>query len=259
MLLLHVDAFTDKPFAGNPAAVCVLDRERDAKWMQSLASEMNLSETAFLLQRGDGFNLRWFTPTVEVALCGHATLASAHALWEQGVLPHENEARFHTQSGLLTAKREGGMIWLDFPTTAPQPSPPPDGMLEALGTRAKTVCRAKFDYLVEVESEEELRRITPDHARLRNLGARGVAVTALSSQYDFVSRYFAPGSGIDEDPVTGSSHCMLAPFWAARLGRNDFTAYQASARGGIVHVKLRGERVGLGGHAVTVTRGEIAL
>jgi PhzF family phenazine biosynthesis protein len=258
--LLQIDAFTGQAFRGNPAAVCLLDREREERWMQDVAAEMNLSETAFLLRRhaGDGtgdYGLRWFTPTVEVALCGHATLASAHALYEEQGLAF---ARFHTKSGLLTAERTGEMIELDFPATLAEPSDAPPGLLESLGVTAPVyVGRNKFDYLVEVASEDEVRALDPDHTRLRRIEVRGVIVTSRSSEFDFVSRFFAPGSGVDEDPVTGSAHCCLTPYWSAKLGKTEMTAYQASRRGGVVRVRLAGDRVKLGGQAVTVLRGEL--
>jgi PhzF family phenazine biosynthesis protein len=261
MRLLQIDAFTSTPFRGNPAAVCLLDRERDARWMQDVAAEMNLSETAFLLPRDDGHSLRWFTPAVEVSLCGHATLASAHALWEEQILTPDETARFHTKSGLLTARRAGGRIELDFPATREERADAPEGLLEALGvTDPVYVGRNKFDYLVEVASEEIVRSLDPDHPRLRKIPVRGIIVTSRASttDADFVSRFFAPGSGVDEDPVTGSAHCCLTPYWSARLGRTEMTAFQASARGGFVHVRLDGERVKLGGNAVTVLRGELS-
>jgi PhzF family phenazine biosynthesis protein len=260
--LLQIDAFTDQPFRGNPAAVCLLDRERDAVWMQSVGSEMNLSETAFLLPRADGWSLRWFTPTIEVALCGHATLASAHALWEEKLLAANETARFHTKSGLLTAKKSGDWIDLDFPATREEKSDVPPGLLDSLGiSKPRYVGRDKFDYLVEVDSEDEVRRLKPNHSALRQIPVRGVIVTSRASNgtYDFVSRYFAPGSGIDEDPVTGSAHCRLAPFWSERLGKKEFVAYQASPRGGMLRVRLDGDRVKLGGRAVTVLRGELTV
>jgi predicted PhzF superfamily epimerase YddE/YHI9 len=257
MRLLQIDAFTDAPFKGNPAAVCILDRERDAAWMQSVAAEMNLSETAFLLHHQDGFALRWFTPAVEVDLCGHATLASAHALWEERIL--ETGARFHTRSGLLTATRNGEWIELDFPVKAEECADAPSLLLESLGAKATYVGRNQFDYLVEVATEDELRALQPDHARLRTIPVRGVIVTARSSdpRFDFVSRFFAPGSGVDEDPVTGSAHCALTPYWAKKLGKDQMTAFQASPRGGVVRVRLAGDRVKLGGRAVTILRGEL--
>ncbi|MBI4255451.1 MAG: PhzF family phenazine biosynthesis protein [Candidatus Rokubacteria bacterium] len=258
--IVQVDAFTDTPFRGNPAAVCVLPDERDAAWMQAVAAEMNLSETAFLVKRADGFGLRWFTPAVEVDLCGHATLASAHVLWEDRHLAREAQARFHTKSGLLTADRIGEWIELDFPVKRATPAAAPPGLAEALGAAPKYVGRNQFDYLVEVDSEDTVRALAPDHAALAKLPVRGVIVTSRASThgFDFVSRFFAPGSGIAEDPVTGSSHCALGPFWGARLGKTQMLAYQASARGGVVRVRLAGERVALGGQAVTVLRGELA-
>jgi PhzF family phenazine biosynthesis protein len=257
--IIQVDAFTNKPFAGNPAAVCILPEPGEERWMQSVASEMNLSDTAFLDRREDGYNLRWFTPTVEIALCGHATLASAHVLWEMGQLRPDEEARFHTKSGLLTAVRQGDWIELDFPATPAAPAAPPEGLAQALGADPQYVGRNAFDYLVEVESEEVLRSIQPDFARLRSLGVRGVIVTSLSDapEYDFVSRFFAPGAGIDEDPVTGSAHCCLGPFWSERLGRKELTAYQASRRGGVIRIRNNVDRVHLSGQAVTVLRGEL--
>lgn len=257
----QVDAFTDAPYKGNPAAVCVLPGPRDEAWMQAVAREMNLSETAFLLRRRDGWDLRWFTPVAEVDLCGHATLASAHALWEEGLLAPEETARFHTCSGLLTARRAGGLIELDFPSEPPSPIQPPPGLLAALGVEAAYTGRNRLDYLVEAGPEAEVRALRPDFALLAAaLGAdRGVIVTgpADSREYDFVSRYFAPTYGIPEDPVTGSAHCCLGPFWRDRLGRDELVGYQASERGGTVHVRVAGERVLLGGHAVTVLRGQL--
>jgi predicted PhzF superfamily epimerase YddE/YHI9 len=254
----QVDAFTDRPFAGNPAAVCLLPSPRDPTWMQHVAQEMNLAETAFLLRRSDGFDLRWFTPALEVDLCGHATLASAHVLWEEGHVPTAETARFHTRSGVLTAARRGDMIWLDFPATPSWPAEAPSELRSGLGAVTLYVGRTPFDYLVELESESRVRSLDPDLAALSRLGTRGVIVTARSDDpaYDFVSRFFAPGSGIAEDPVTGSAHCGLGPFWAARLGKKELVGYQASARGGAVRVRLDGDRAHLGGHAVTVLRGE---
>jgi PhzF family phenazine biosynthesis protein len=258
--IVQVDAFTLRPFAGNPAAVCVLQEPRAEQWMRDVAREMNLSETAFLVAREDGYNLRWFTPAVEVDLCGHATLASAHVLWEDGHVPEGRQARFHTRSGLLTAERRGDWIELDFPVKIAVPAEAPAELLPALGVAAaKFVGRNAFDYLVEVDSEETVRALSPDHSRLRQVPVRGVMVTARSSrpEFDFVSRFFAPGSGIDEDPVTGSAHTALGPYWAGILGKREFTAFQASARGGVVKVRLQGDRVFLGGQAVTVMAGEL--
>lgn len=257
LAITQVDAFTDKAFGGNPAAVCVLPEWRDAQWMQQVAREMNLSETAFLVRQAGGFSLRWFTPTVEVDLCGHATLASAHALWEEGHLQPDEQARFHTRSGLLTAARNGVFIEMDFPVKPEQPAPAPDGLAEALGATPVYIGRNDFDYIVELDSEQTVRRLTPDFGALARLPVRGVIVTSRAWEYDFVSRFFAPGAGIPEDPVTGSAHCCLGPFWSSRLGKNEFIACQASARGGIVYVRVEGERVRLGGQAVTVLRGSL--
>jgi PhzF family phenazine biosynthesis protein len=261
--IVQVDAFTNRPFAGNPAAVCVLRAAPPEAWMREVAREMNLSETAFLIPAGatdaNGYNLRWFTPSIEVDLCGHATIASAHVLWEDGHLPQDAQARFHTRSGLLSADRRGEWIELDFPATPAEPAQAPAGLVEALGTEVQFVGKNRFDYLVRVASEAVLRGLKPNHALLRQIPVRGVIVTARSEapEFDFVSRFFAPGSGIDEDPVTGSSHCALGPYWSAELGRTELTAYQASARGGVVRVRVNGSRVVLGGQAVTVLRGEI--
>jgi predicted PhzF superfamily epimerase YddE/YHI9 len=257
--LIHVDAFTDTPFAGNPAAVCLLDRPREASWMQALASELNLPETAFVLADTDGFGLRWFTPTIEVDLCGHATLAAAHALWHEGRLAFDTTARFHTRSGLLTAARAGGWIELDFPAEPAAAAEPPAALLGALGTAATWTGRNRFDWLVEVDSAATVRALAPDLARLASVPTRGVIVTAPAddARFDFVSRFFAPRAGIPEDPVTGSAHCCLGPFWATRLGKTALTGHQASPRGGTVRVQVAGDRALLGGMAVTVFRGEL--
>ncbi len=257
--ITQVDAFTATPFAGNPAAVCVLKEAAGEEWMRNVAREMNLSETAFLYPYENDFNLRWFTPVIEVALCGHATLASAHVLWEEGHLPPGQQARFRTLSGLLTADREGDWIELDFPAVRVEDADPPPGLIEALGIEAQYVGKNKYDYLIEAESEVAVRNAKPDHTRLRLVQARGVIITSRSDspEFDFVSRFFAPGSGIDEDPVTGSAHCALGPYWGKRLQQREFVAYQASQRGGVVRVGVEGDRVKLGGQAVTVLRGEL--
>jgi predicted PhzF superfamily epimerase YddE/YHI9 len=259
LTIYQVDAFTAKPFAGNPAAVCLLPAARDEAWMQAIAREMSLSETAFLVPNGDDFDLRWFTPAVEVDLCGHATLASAHILWETDVLPPETEARFQTRSGLLTAARCGDWIELDFPSTPATPADPPDALLRALAVDPRYVGKSRFDYLVEVDSEATVRGLAPDFALLATVPVRGVMVTSSASTpgFDFVSRFFAPAVGINEDPVTGSAHCCLGPFWADRLGRNDLIAFQVSSRGGTVRVGTAGDRVILGGQAITVMRAEL--
>ena len=258
--IFQVDAFTDQPFAGNPAGVCVLEAPRDDEWLQHVAREMNVSETAFLQRQADGFGLRWFTPKVEVDLCGHATLASAHVLWQEGHLEAGTHARFHTRSGLLEASRRDDFIELDFPAYAPRPLAAPAALVQALGVTPDAVARFDIGYLLAaVDSEETVRGLDPDLARLATLPDLAVMVTSRASTpgYDFVSRVFAPRAGIPEDPVTGSTHCCLGPFWREPLGQDVFTAYQASARGGVVRVRVEGERVRLAGQAVTVLRGEL--
>jgi PhzF family phenazine biosynthesis protein len=262
--LMTIDAFTAEPFRGNPAGVCFLDAPRPDAWMQQVAKEMNLAETAFLLEDGDGWRLRWFTPATEVPLCGHATLASAHALWTTGRLAEEQEARFETRSGRLTARRDGGAIAMDFPALPVLPAELPEHIRRALGATPKAVARThraqEQNTVVELESEDAVRSLKPDFGPLRSF-SDGVIVTARAAAgaagYDFVSRYFAGFFGIDEDPVTGSAHCSLMPFWAERLGRNELTGFQCSERGGIVRCALRGDRVLLAGHAVTVMKGEL--
>jgi PhzF family phenazine biosynthesis protein len=258
--VVQVDAFTNRPFSGNPAAVCVLPEAKPDQWLRDIAREMNLSETAFLTPRNGEYNLRWLTPAVEVDLCGHATVASAHVLWEDGHLPEGRQARFQTRSGLLTADRRGEWIELNFPAKIAEAAEAPAELLPGLGIeRARFVGKNAFDYLVEVESDEMVRGLSPDHSALRKLPVRGVIVTAQSAapEFDFVSRFFAPGSGVDEDPVTGSAHTALGPYWAKQLGKTEFTAFQASARGGVVRVTIAGDRVLLGGQAVTVMTGEL--
>lgn len=259
MRVLIVDAFTSRPFAGNPAAVCIVDEERDDAWRQAVAAEMNLSETAFLERRSDGgYDLRWFTPTVEADLCGHATLTSAHVLWELG--EPASRVAFHTRSGVLTAERAGDRIVLDFPADPPQPVPQPAGLAESLGCTPRWTGRGRFDLLVQLEDEATVRKLAPDIGALRAIDARAVVVTAEADHggpAHFVSRVFAPNVGINEDPVTGSAHCTLACFWSERLGRPELCGYQASARGGFVGVRLAGDRVLLSGSAVTVLRGDL--
>lgn len=254
-----VDAFAEQAFSGNPAAVCVLPAPAPEAWMRLVAREMNLAETAFLHRIEDGFALRWFTPTVEVDLCGHATLASAHVLWQQSHLAPGEVARFHTRSGLLTAAPDGERIVLDFPARAAVPIAAPDSLLPALGISApRWVGKNEYDYLVEVASEAEVRALAPDLGTIARLPVRGVIVTSLADSgrpYEFVSRFFGPGAGVPEDPVTGSAHCALAPYWRPRLGRDTMTGYQASTRGGTVYTTVKGDRVLLGGKAITVMRG----
>jgi PhzF family phenazine biosynthesis protein len=261
LTITQVDAFADRPFAGNPAAVCILEQLRDATWMQLVAREMNLSETAFLVKREQGYDLRWFTPTVEVDLCGHATLASAHVLWEQGQLRPSEPACFHTRSGVLTAKKEGTWIEMDFPETPAklESAHEHEDVESALGMKARNVGRSRFDYLAEVESEDAVRALRPDFTKIGRLQTRGLIVTSRASgaDCDFVSRFFAPAAGIDEDPVTGSAHCCLGPFWKERLGRDNLIGYQASARGGFVRTRCEGDRVFISGQAVTVIHAEL--
>jgi PhzF family phenazine biosynthesis protein len=259
--ITQIDAFTSEAFRGNPAAVCVLPAPRPDAWMQLVAREMNLAETAFLLKGADGFSLRWFTPTVEMDLCGHATLASAHALWETGHAAPADPIRFHTRSGLLTAVRDGAWIELDFPATPDEPEDPPARIVDALRISPRYFGRSRFDYVAEVDSEDIVRALRPDLRLLKDAtsDARGVIVTSRSarSDDDFVSRFFAPSAGIDEDPVTGSAHCCLAPFWSRRLGKTSFKARQISERGGALRVTLEGDRVRIAGQAITVLRGEL--
>ncbi len=256
----QVDAFTDRPFTGNPAAVCWLDEEADSAWMQAVAAEMNLSETAFVRRLGEDYELRWFTPAVEVDLCGHATLATAHVLWTAAIAERDAPLRFHTRSGVLTCTWDGTYIELDFPVLPASAASPGEGLLEALGVQSpQFVGRTKFDYLVVLDKPERVRSLHPDFQKLSAVATRGVIVTAPSDdpQYDFISRFFAPAVGIDEDPVCGSAHCCLTAFWAKQLRKQALTAYQASSRGGVLRLRLNGDRVTLGGQAVTVWQGEL--
>lgn len=263
--LFVVDAFTREPFKGNPAAVCILEREKDEAWMQSVAAEMNLSETAFVRPLESGYELRWFTPAVEVALCGHATLASAHVLWTEGIVHPGSSIAFQTRSGVLTCMKSGGEIGLDFPSNPPEEASPPEGLLDVLGIQpvfTGRAGRAALDLMLVVDSEQIVRSLAPD---FRSLGefkdVRGLMVTSRSEDpdIDFVSRFFAPRAGIDEDPVTGSAHCCLGPYWSGRLGKTRLTAFQASSRGGILRVEVREDRVVLMGEAVTVSAGSLRI
>lgn len=258
-----VDAFADRPFSGNPAAVCYLPQPAPAQWMQQIAAEMNLSETAFLLREGEEFRLRWFTPLTEVPLCGHATLASAHVLWSEGHLPEDQPARFKTLSGPLVAEKRGELIQLDFPRRplAPLSEPPLAELAAALQSPPQAVWQTDDDWIVLFESERAVREMQPDFGRISQLAARGLMVTAAggSTGFDFISRFFVPKLGINEDPVTGSAHCSLAPFWAERLGKQQFRAWQASQRGGSLEVQLTGERILLLGRALTTLRGQLLV
>ena len=260
--IIQVDAFTDRPFSGNPAAVCLLDELQDDLRMQQIAREMNLSETAFLIRQREGYDLRWFTPETEVDLCGHATLASAHVLWEDGHAARSEEMRFLTKSGVLTARSKDGWIEMDFPAEPERHEVPPAGLAAALGIIPLYTGRNRLrDWLVEIESENVLRGLTPDLTLLRTVPMRGVMVTArsITKGFDFISRFFAPSVGISEDPVTGSAHCCLGPYWQKRLKRYTLYAYQASPRGGVVHVRVTADRVILSGQAVTIMRGDLLI
>lgn len=259
-----VDAFTNVRFAGNPAAICLLTDKAGANWMQNVAAEMNLSETAFLNRRGEaleeGFDLRWFTPLAEVDLCGHATLASAHILWTTGALSELEAARFHTRSGLLTATNEEGWIELDFPALVATAALSPPNFESSLAVEAIWVGWTGMDYLVEVNNAAAVRDLTPDYTALSEIDTRGIIITARAeknSAADFVSRFFAPRYGINEDPVTGSSHCSLGPYWATKLNKNELLGHQLSGRGGEVRVAVDGHRVRLLGKAMTVLCGEL--
>lgn len=259
--IVQVDAFTDRAFSGNPAGVCILSGPRNDDWMQKVAMEMNASETAFLYPEQDGYRLRWFTPTVEVPICGHATLASAHVLWEGRYLSPEKDARFYTKSGLLSARKRGDEIEMDFPALPASPCETPSTLASALGLKPATTLRNELRLLAVFDHEREVRDLKPDIAGVRKIPVQGIIVTAKSETggYDFVSRFFAPNAGVDEDPVTGSAHSCLAPYWCQRLGRPELTGYQASARGGTVRVKMAGDRVLMSGKAITTLRGEILV
>ncbi|MDJ1470050.1 PhzF family phenazine biosynthesis protein [Cytophagaceae bacterium DM2B3-1] len=259
MNIYQVDAFTQRIFGGNPAAVCLLEEPAKEEWMQNLAMEMNLSETAFAWPEEDGYRLRWFTPKVEVDLCGHATLATSHILWQLQKLSHDDTARFFTRSGLLTCTKNSDWIEMDFPAKQAIEVTAPEGLTEALGVNPIFVGNNKMDYLIEIESEEVLRNLQPNFSELSKLPIRGTIVTASSqsTDYDFISRFFAPAVGVNEDPVTGSAHTALGPYWAAKLSKTTMTGFQASARGGVVKVRLVNDRVLLGGQAITVMKGEL--
>lgn len=255
-----VDAFAERPFEGNPAAVCLLERDADEAWMAALAREMNLSETAFVAPHDEGWGLRWFTPVTEVDLCGHATLASAHVLWEEGRADPAGPIRFDTRGGVVTATRREREIEIDLPAAVPVPGPTPPGLAESIGLEASYVGRSPLgDHVLEAADEGAVRSADPDLVRLARVAGRGTILTAVADDpvLDFVSRFFAPAVGVDEDPVTGSAFCALGPFWADRLGRDELVGHQASARGGIVRVTVRGDRVGVAGCAVTVLQGEV--
>src|SRR5262245_38447828 len=259
LALHHLDAFTDRLFSGNPAAVCPLERWLPDETLQRIAAENNLSETAFLVPKERDFELRWFTPTVEVDLCGHATLAAGSVVLRK-LRPGTSSVRFHTrQAGVLGVERRGELFELDFPTRAPRPGDPPPGLIDALGGTPRAVLKSVRDHLVVYGSEAEVAALAPRMAPLAALGPVGVIVTARGERCDFVSRFFAPGVGIDEDPVTGSAHCVLTPYWAKALGKSALDARQISARGGVLRCTLRGERVDIAGKVVTYLEGTITV
>ncbi|MDQ3538990.1 MAG: PhzF family phenazine biosynthesis protein [Actinomycetota bacterium] len=258
--LFIVDAFTDRAFNGNPAGVVVLPGPADPGWMQSVAAELRHSETAFTYADGNGaWALRWFTPASEVDLCGHATLATAHVLWSDARADPAAAVAFETASGRLAARRRDGLVELDFPAQPATPEPAPPGLLESVGVEPAAVASNGTDWLLELADEPSVIAVAPDFGRLAEVDARGVMVTAVSQRrgVDFVSRWFGPAVGVDEDPVTGSAHCALGPWWAARLGREQLVGYQASPRGGTVRVRVAGDRVLLAGSAVTVVTGQL--
>ncbi len=258
--IFQVDSFADRPFSGNPAAVCLFSGSTDGAWMQDMAREMSLAATAFVEHGTEAFALRWFSSKVELTLCGHGTLAAAHILWEEGHAGPDDPISFETLSGTLRARRDGEWIELDFPSERPESTVPPSDLIQALNVEPAYVGANRLDHLVVVDDEEIVRAVHPDLALLATVPTRGVIVTALSasSEYSFISRYFAPAAGIDEDHATGSAHCCLGPFWGGRLGLSEMLAYQASPRGGVVRIRLVGERVHLGGRAVTILRGELS-
>ncbi len=259
MRIYTADAFTDGPCSGNPAAVCILDEEIPDRAKQKIASEVNLSETAFLIKKDGVFELRWFTPETEVDLCGHATLASAHILFTLGIIPETEDAVFSTKSGVLTARRKNDLIEMDFPSEDPWQVEVPEDLLMAISSAPLYVGRNRFDYIALYESEKTIRSVVPELGHVRKLDSRGLIITSVSSscRYDFVSRFFAPNAGIDEDPVTGSAHCCLCPFWGRRLGKKELTGYQASKRGGLVHTRLLEKRVCLSGRVIVTGSFEI--
>ncbi|MBL4736330.1 MAG: PhzF family phenazine biosynthesis protein [Flavobacteriales bacterium] len=259
MKIYQVDAFASRPFSGNPAAVCILEEEKDEEWMQAMANEMNLSETAYLLKNGSSYDLRWFTPNFEEDLCGHATLAAAHILWETELLATQEHAVFETKSGKLTAKRVENEIELNFPSEIASPCDLPKEIANSLGVDTVYTGQNRMDYLVELESPGVLRSLQPDFKEMSKVSTRGVIVTSLSDvpEYDFLARFFAPRHGIDEDPVTGSAHCCTGPYWREKLGKETLRAFQASERGGEVNIGFAEDRVLLRGNAITILKGEI--
>ena len=256
--IYQVDAFAEKVFEGNPAAVIPLENWLSDEMMQQIAMENNLSETAFFMQENEGFHIRWFTPLAEVDLCGHATLASAHVIFNH-LKSAENEIRFHSKSGLLKVKIENDLIVLDFPASPVTPVELPEEVAKAFHIQPVACFKGRHDFMLVFENEEQVKQLKPDFQQLVFAKTRGVICTSISENYDFVSRFFAPAVGVNEDPVTGSAHTMLIPFWSKELGNNELIAKQISARGGVVHCKDCGDRVKIGGKAVTYLIGEITI
>ncbi|GMK48462.1 phenazine biosynthesis protein [Paenibacillus glycanilyticus] len=259
-----VDAFTSEPFRGNPAAVCLCEKPEDERWMQQVAAEMNLPETAFLVPIADGYDLRWFTPETEVDLGGHATLAAAYMLWHTGRLGFDLTARFVTKSGVLTVTYDtvDGWMTMDYPEEIPKPVNAPEALIQGLGLIPRYTAKNRQDYVVEVDSEQTVRSLRPDQQQLAAAGGRGIIVTAKAATgapYDYVTRVFFPNAGILEDPVTGLAHCVLAPHWARRLRKQELTGYQASKRGGILKVAVNGSRVLLAGQAKLILQGTLEV
>ena len=257
--IFQVDAFTREKFKGNPAIICMLERPADDHWMQAIAYEMNMSETAFVLPVNDGYNLRWFTPTTEVDLCGHATLAAAHVLFETAVLSPTEFARFQTRSGLLTVKRQQDVLVMDFPAEPPKQFPVTPLIHRAFGVNPVYVGQNRMDMMLHVSDPDTVTEFNPDFYELAEFPVRGIILTSHSDdpRFDFISRFFAPRVGINEDPVTGSAHCCLGPYWAEILGKKELLGYQASMRGGEVSMIVSPSSVLIGGHAVTVMHGEL--
>ncbi|MHB8109284.1 MAG: PhzF family phenazine biosynthesis protein [Syntrophorhabdaceae bacterium] len=261
MKIFHIDAFTNRPFHGNPAAVCILPHPKIDSWIESIAAELNLPVTAFIIRQADGYMLRWFTPVAEVDMCGHGTLAAAHIIWQESLARPDSGINFYTRSGTLRAWKEDDWIGLDFPSMPAQPIPEPEGLRNVLGVPFIYVGKNGYDIIVEVDSEQTVRSLDPDKDALRQLPMRGLILTGRSDnpEYDFVSRFFAPSLGISEDAVTGSAHCCLAPYWAKRLSRMQLKGYQASRRGGVIKMNIRDDRIHLFGQAITVISGNSAI
>ncbi|MFJ7931337.1 PhzF family phenazine biosynthesis protein [Peribacillus sp. NPDC096448] len=261
MELTIINTFTDQPFKGNPAAVCLLTGESDSEWMQRMAKEINMPVTAFIHLHKAEWQLRWFTPSIEIPICGHGTLASSFFLWGKGYVPRDRPIVYQTKSGLLTARFVHGMVQLEFPPLIEQETAVPESLIKALGVVPAYVGQSKWDYLVEVQSEEIVRNMKPDIGSIAQLPIRGVIVTSRSDsgEYDFVSRFFSPAQGLDEDHVTGSAHCCLGPYWKRKLDKSSFIAYQASERGGLLKVEVTEDTVKLSGHAVTIFEGSLNI